>query len=75
MREMKQLEAIKKLYENLNFEDPDIVRDIKEDYLTAHTTRSGKEVLWYLDESNNSVAINIDTLELLTDDEIEQEIA
>lgn len=63
--------AIKKLYEELNTEFH--LEDVKNDYLTQHTARNGKEVLWYLDEANNK-AIYIDDCIILAEDEIENQL-
>lgn len=63
--------AIKKLYEELNMEFH--LEDVKNDYLTQHTARNGKEVLWYLDEANNK-AIYIDDCIILAEDEIENQL-
>jgi hypothetical protein len=67
--------ALKELYYFYNFpEDYELVlNDLKHDYLTGNVTRNGREVLWYMDESLN-VAIYVDTLEQLTDEEIEKEL-
>lgn len=67
------LAAIKKLYEEIGFEDVDVLSDIEHDYLTENTCRNGRDVLWYIDEANN-IAIYIDTLEFLTEEEIEKEL-
>ena len=65
------LAAIEKLYKEIGFED--VLNDIKNDYLTENTCRNGKEVLWYLDE-NKSVAIYVDSLEFLTEEDIEEQL-
>lgn len=62
-----------KIYEILGFDEPNINNDRKHDYLTENIARNGREVLWYMDESYN-VAIYVDTLEQLTDEEIEKEL-
>ncbi|MCR5837170.1 MAG: hypothetical protein K6G88_11740 [Lachnospiraceae bacterium] len=70
---MKQLEVIRKLYEELGFDEPDIVSDISNNYLTEHTARNGKDVLWYVDESHNA-AIYVDSEEFLSETEINKEL-
>lgn len=65
------LVALKKLYEEIGFEN--VLSDIENDYLTENSCRNGRDVLWYMDENNN-VAIYIDTLEFLTEEEIEKEL-
>ena len=65
------LEALKKLYEKLNIDS--ILDDISDDTLTENTARNGRAVLWYLDESQN-IAIYCDTLDFLTNEEIENEL-
>lgn len=63
--------AIKKLYQHLGTDS--VIEDIDGDTLTENQCRNGRNVLWYLDETNN-VAIYIDTLELMTEEEIEKEL-
>lgn len=65
--------ALKKLYEELGYEDPDIISDIEHDFLSNATCRNGKEVLWYMDDSK-CMAMYIDTLEFLSEEEIEKEL-
>ncbi len=67
------LGAIKKVYELIGFETPEIIFDIRDDYLTEHEARNGRNVIWYLDETYN-VAVYTDTLEVLSDEEIEKEL-
>lgn len=67
------LKALKKLYEELNIINPDILSDYDHDYLTKHTARNGRPVLWYLEERHEA-AIYADTCELLTQEEIENEL-
>lgn len=70
----KEMKAIEKLYSELNLDTKSIENDYNSDYLTLNTTRSGKEVAYYMDETNCK-AIYVDTLEFLTDSEIEEELA
>lgn len=65
------LAAITKLYKEIGFED--VLNDIEHDYLTENTCRNGRDVLWYIDENHN-VAIYEDTLEFLTEEEIEEQL-
>lgn len=73
MNESK-LVAIVKLYKELCFECPNVISDIENDALTENVCRNGREVIWYMDEANCK-AIYIDTLEFLTEEEIEKELA
>lgn len=67
------LAALEKLYkEGLNFIEYYVISDINDDVLTDNTGRSGRKVLWYNDNTSEA-AIYIDTLEFLTDEEIEEE--
>ena len=50
-----------------------IQEDINNSYLTSNKCRNGREVIWYLDEANES-CVYIDTLEELSDKEIENEL-
>jgi hypothetical protein len=65
--------AEKKIYEILAFTDPDPTWDREKGYLADMTGRSGREILSYLDEVND-IAIYIDTLEELSEEEKEAEI-
>lgn len=59
------------MYKEVNLEM--VFNDMEHDYLSECIARNGREVLWYMDESN-SVAIYKDTLEELTEEEIEEEL-
>lgn len=67
------LQAIIELYKEIGFNSPDVLKDYDNDNLTIHKARNGREVLWYVDESHNA-AIYIDSLEFLSEDEIEKEL-
>ena len=67
------LKSILIIYEKLNTEAPDIIRDINNGYLTDHEARNGRPILWYMDETNN-IAIYTDTLDILSNEEIEKEL-
>lgn len=66
------LVAITKLYEELSGEH-NVIEDINNDYLTENTCRNGREVLWYMD-NDTCKAIYIDTLDFLSEEEIEKEL-
>ena len=67
------LAALEKLYkEGLNFIEYYVISDINDNVLTDNTGRSGRKVLWYNDNTHEA-AIYIDTLEFLTNEEIEEE--
>lgn len=65
------LKAMVKLYEELCMGDF-IIEDIQWNVLSENIGRSGRLVLWYNDNNSES-AIYVDTLEFLTDEEIEKE--
>lgn len=65
--------AEEKIYSLLAFTDPDPARDREKGYLTELKGRSGRQILHYLDEANDT-AVYVDTLEELTDQEREAEI-
>lgn len=67
------LEAITKLYYKLGYEEPDILQDVRNLYLTEHTARNGRPVLWYIDDTQEA-AIYTDNEEFLTPEEIEKEL-
>ena len=68
----KEIEAARKLRSFLGFENDDelLQADFDNDYLTVNGGCDDKIYIWYCDENNNT-AINIDTLEIISD---EQEI-
>ncbi len=67
------LGALVKLYEKIGFDEPDVIKDINEDYLSECTARNKRTVLWYLDEAK-SIAIYTDTAEFLSKEEIEEQL-
>ena len=67
------LKALSNLYDELGFDDPNVIEDIKNDYLSEHTGRSGRDILWYRDEVND-IAIFCDTCEFLKDNGKETEL-
>lgn len=71
MKNTSVLTALTKLY-TTNISS-DVLADISTGYLTENTCRNGRDVLWYSDENTNT-AIYIDTLELLSEAEIEREL-
>lgn len=64
------LEAIVKLYNRLD----GIVFDSKDNHFMDVTARNGRDVFWYRDEMYNE-AVYVDTLEVLSEEEIERELA
>lgn len=77
--ELSILDAIEALYEELcSLEEIRLGRaNLFEDYaaerLAEHKARNGRPVLWYIDERHN-IAVYVDTAELLTDEEIEDQL-
>ena len=67
------LEALVKLYEEIGFEEPNVIKDINVNYLSECTARNKRTVLWYLDEAKN-IAIYTDTEEFLSEEEIEDQL-
>lgn len=65
------LKAMVMLYEELGYGEY-ILDDLKWDVLGEYIGRSGRLVLWYND-NNDEAAIYVDTLEFLSDEEIEKE--
>lgn len=70
---MSTLKAIIKLYDYLGLNENSILDDIKNDFLTENDCRNGRSVIWYNDGSHE-MAIYIDTLDILSDEEIEKEL-
>lgn len=68
------LEALTVLYSRLDLADDDnVIASIENDCLTSHKGRSGRDILWYLDATQN-VAIYVDSLTFLTDEELDNEL-
>lgn len=67
------LGAIIKAYQEVGIDNPDVVFDIKYGYLTENEARNGRCVIWYLDAAHN-VAVYVDTLEVLSDKEIDEQL-
>lgn len=65
------LGAMVKLYDELCMGDF-VIDDIKWNLLSENIGRSGRLVLWYNDNTSEA-AIYVDTLEFLSDEEIEKE--
>lgn len=70
---LTELKAITELYELIGRDMSYIVGDIKADFLTVHDTTNGTKIVWYYDGGDDAV-INIDTLELLDEIDIEDKI-
>ena len=68
---MNNLGAIKKLYSIINSQD--VLFDIEHDVLTENVCRNGRKVIWYKSDGEEE-AIYTDTLEFLTEEEIESEL-
>ena len=68
-----KIKAINKVYNLLGIEDPDIVNDFENYYITEHETPDGRAVIWYLDDSQEC-AVYVDTLEELSKEEILKEL-
>lgn len=72
--EIMNKKAIEELYNELGFENADsFAEDYKNDIVTENTCRNGRKVIWYID-SVKCAAIYEDTLEFLTEEEIEKEL-
>lgn len=65
------LGAIKKLYQGIN--STDVLADIANDRLTENICVNGRYVIWYISEKEEA-AIYTDTLEFLTEEEIQKEL-
>lgn len=68
------IKSIEKLYDELGFENPHVVDDIKNDILTEACSRNGRRILWYLEPEGKEAAIDVDTMQFLTDEEIEKDL-
>lgn len=69
----EMLDALKKIYNELGIDDPDIFRDYRNDVLTENECRNGRKVLWYMCEGLD-IAVYVDTTEVLTEEEKEKEL-
>lgn len=67
------LKALKFLYQKFGIPNRDILFDIATGTLSENKARNGRDVLWYLDHKVNA-AVYIDTLDVLSEDEIEKEL-
>jgi hypothetical protein len=65
----KEMKAVKKIQEYLNMTDQQAQDNYDNDYLSINIAKNGKEYAWYIDEKEN-VAVEIDTLELITNENI-----
>ena len=54
--------------------DEYLQHNIELDYITINTTRSGRDVAWYIDADDHSGCVYVDTLDALTEEEIEREL-
>ena len=76
MKNTSVLRALAKLYERLpKGYAGAVIEEINANFssLTENTARNGREVLWFMD-TLHCEAIYIDTLEFLTEEEIEKEL-
>lgn len=69
------MDAVKEIYAEIgiDFTKESLEQDWKYNYLTLNECRNGRNVLWYKD-SLYDLAIYVDTLVFLTDDEIEEQL-
>ncbi len=67
------LAAIRAMYVAHDLNPENILEHIIHYVLTENVARNGRDVLWYMDEVNN-IAFYVDTLEELTEQEIEKEL-
>lgn len=51
----------------------DVVYNLSKNYFTVNTARSGRDVVWYMD-ATNEVCMYVDSHEVLNDKEIEDEL-
>lgn len=77
--ELSILDAIEALYEEMySLEEirngsANVIEDYEAERLKEHKARNGRPVLWYTDGIHN-IAVYVDTAELLTDEEIEDQL-
>lgn len=71
----EHMDAVKEIYDELglNTTQEGVENDYRHDYLTLNTARNGRDVLWYMDSLDN-VAIYVDTLVFLNEEEIEKQL-
>lgn len=75
----KLLKGIKKISSDIGYSAGEninidlLINDATSNYLTINTARNGRDVLWYLYNDSN-YGIYLDTLEYLTEEEIENEL-
>lgn len=54
--------------------DEYLLHNIENDYISINTTRSGRDVAWYIDGDDHSGCVYVDTLDALTEEEIKREL-
>lgn len=71
----EHMDAVKEIYEEigLSMTKENVETDYACDYLTLNTGRNGRDILWYMDSLSN-IAIYVDTLVILNEDEIEEQL-
>ena len=73
----KEAAALKKAFESCdvyNLTDEDIQIYLDDGTATINETRGGKDVAWVVWSENEQAAVYVDTMEELSDDEIEREL-
>jgi len=74
MKNFTEKEAGRKLLDIAGFEvnDETIERFVKDDSLTINTARNGRDVVWLVTENQN-ISVYVDSLQELSEEEIESE--
>ena len=72
----KELKAIEKAmdYAGINFDEEYMQRLIELDEVSIVTARNGRDVAWLVESERHDAAVYVDTLEQLTEEEIEKEL-
>ena len=70
----KELKAIEEAmyYAGINFDEEYMQRLIELDEASINTARNGRDVAWLLSSERHMAAVYVDTLERLTEEEIEK---
>ena len=56
-------------------QNPEFIQMLIDDNsITINTARSGRDVAWIIIEDNYEVAVYVDTLDILSDDDIQREL-
>ena len=67
------LAVVRAMYAAHDLNPENILEHISHDVLTENVARNGRDVLWYMDDVKN-IALYVDTLEELTEQEIDKEL-